>query len=85
MSMVYTDPCQLPVPVWFVLICVLPMYSYFAAFPVCHLMISLERILATRYSKTYESFRPFFGWIATGTIVCPTNVNRLTFLCDRYA
>lgn len=56
-------------PIWFVEICMIPMYFFFAAFPFCHLVITLERIYATAYAKTYEGFRPIFGCIASAVVV----------------
>ncbi|KAH7702539.1 hypothetical protein AAVH_30302, partial [Aphelenchoides avenae] len=64
----YDDPCDLPASVWSVAIALTPCYFYFMAYPMCHLVATLERLCATVRTTKYENSGSSFGVYAVAFV-----------------
>ncbi|KAH7700486.1 hypothetical protein AAVH_32393, partial [Aphelenchoides avenae] len=75
----YSNPCDLLVPPWAIAAAKLFTYSYVTGFPIWHLAVTLERILATRWADKYEALGPCFG-IAASFVVWALSYGHTAYL-----
>ncbi|KAH7721206.1 hypothetical protein AAVH_11300 [Aphelenchoides avenae] len=61
----YSDPCSLVEPAWLIVIVRGITYSYTTSFPLWHLALTVERILATHLAAQYERSGKTFGVLAS--------------------
>ncbi|KAH7725040.1 CBN-SRB-15 protein [Aphelenchoides avenae] len=61
----YRESCDLVVPPWLTAIVRGASFSYSSAFPMWHLALTLERLMATQRAKKYETTGVVFGIIAS--------------------
>ncbi|KAH7715416.1 hypothetical protein AAVH_17188 [Aphelenchoides avenae] len=61
----YRDGCDLVVPPWMIAIVRGSTFSYATAFPMWHLALTLERLMATQRAKKYETAGVAFGIVAS--------------------
>lgn len=65
----YRDACDLVVPPWMIAIVRGATFTYASAFPLWHLALTLERLLATYRAKKYEATGVAFGIVASVLVV----------------
>lgn len=65
----YHDGCDLIVPPWMTVIVRGTTFTYATAFPMWHLALTLERLMATQRAKKYETTGVAFGMVASVLVV----------------
>ena len=59
----YTNPCELLISTWIVLILRIPGFIYVFGMPIVHFCAFAERALATFFVRKYEAIGNWLGWI----------------------
>ncbi|KAH7680058.1 hypothetical protein AAVH_41571, partial [Aphelenchoides avenae] len=63
---IYSHSCEsLTIPTWMSIAVRGPLYLYVASFPLWHLVLTIERLVATTKADRYEASRPVYGVAAS--------------------